>query len=167
MKLLEPFQLFDRTECKQIIRLAQQQEVRPGLAAGQYVPEVRTNRIYWYDHPDPGKFFHILSQFEEYPVTWVQEPFQVSRYDSGTFYDWHADQFKNKRTSARLLTLTCTLQCASGAAFETRDQRYELKEGEAILFPATLEHRATAPVIGTRWAFTVWGMGPNPLLSQS
>lgn len=167
MKLLEPFQLFDRTECKQIIRLAQQEYEYQGLAAGKYTPDVRSNHIYWWQHPDPGKFFHILSQFDEYPVTWVQEPFQISRYDPGTFYDWHADQFKNNRTSARLLTLTCTLQAAPDAAFETRDQRYELGEGQAIIFPADMEHRATAPKNKSRWAFTVWGMGPNPWLSQS
>ena len=167
MKLLEPFQLFDQTECKQIIQLAQQQYEQQGLAAGKYTPEVRSNHIYWWQHPDPGKFLHILTQFEKYPVTWVQEPYQVSRYDTGTFYEWHEDQFKNKRTSARLLTLTCTLQTAPGAAFETRDHRFELEEGQAVIIPADMEHRATAPTIGTRWAFTAWGMGPNPLLSQN
>ena len=165
MTLLEPFQLFTQDECQTIITQAQTESEIQGLAAGRYTPDVRSNHIYWWQHPDPGRFLFLLSQFKEYPVTWVQEPFQVSRYDTGTFYDWHEDQFKNKRTSARLLTLTCTLQTAPGAAFETREERFELDTGWAILFPATMEHRATAPTRGTRWAFTAWGMGPNPNLT--
>jgi len=164
--ILEPFTLFTPEECEEIIRAAQSEAEREGLAAGRYSPDVRNNHIYWWRHPDPGRFHHLLTQYEEYPVTWLQEPFQVSRYDTGRYYEWHTDRFVNSRTSARLLTLTCTLQAAPEARFETKDRSYELKTGEAIIFPSDMEHRATPPIKGTRWAFTVWAMGQNPKLNK-
>jgi len=160
--ILEPFQLFTPEECEEIIQSAQSEAEHEGLAAGKYSPDVRNNHIYWWRHPDPGKFHHILTQYPDYPVTWLQEPFQVSRYNTGTYYEWHEDQFDNSRTSTRLLTLTCTLASAPGAVFETRERSYELDTGWAVIFPSDIEHRATAPISGARWAFTVWAMGKNP-----
>ena len=72
----------------------------------------------------------------------------------------------NRRTSARLLTLTCTLQPAPGALFETRDHTFELATGEAVIIPATVDHRALPPISDTRWALTAWAMGPNPNLEE-
>jgi len=91
-------------------------------------------------------------------VDWFEEPVQISRYSAGEFYDWHIDQYKMKRSSQRSVTLTCTLNQANDAIFETERQQYNLDKGEAVLFDSALRHRAVAPSNGERWSFTVWYM---------
>jgi len=161
--LLEPFILFTPEECEEIITAAQATELRTGRVYAERInTNVRNNNIYWIEWPYDGHEFHEMFQrFPEYPVTWVQHPIQVSRYNPGERYDWHPDRIENGRSSWRSLTLTCTLQTAQDARFETRDRVYDLGVGEAVIFPSALEHRATAPSTGTRWSFTVWGMCPR------
>jgi len=164
LNLYEPFKLFTSKECKSIIKHAKSSKNAQGLAAGKYDPNIRNNHIYWYDYPESGRFYPLLQSIKGYNVTWIQEPIQVSQYKEGKFYSWHGDQFVNRRTSARILTLTCTLQEAPGALFETKEHRFDLKEGEAVIIPSTDIHRALPPISGERWSLTVWGMGANPNL---
>jgi len=99
---------------------------------------------------------------DDWPTTWLQEPFQVSKYAVNEYYDWHEDRTDTNRSSLRCLTLTCTLQPAEGAHVETEDRVFELGKGEAVIIHSADSHRATAPTIGERWALTVWAMEPNP-----
>ena len=168
MELYTPFQLFTEEECANLIRLAKQSEEANGRAGSGFNPGVRNNKVYWIEHQGAQamieQYMHNL--LEDYPVTWIQEPIQVSKYNTGEFYHWHKDQINNRRTSARLLTLTCTLQPAPGALFETRDHTFELATGQAVIIPSTVDHRALPPISDTRWALTVWAMGPNPNLEE-
>ena len=160
--ILEPFQLFTPDECDAIIERAKDQLKLARTTAG-YDTEVRSNSVAWLEFEDQGRFYDVMTGRDDYTVTWLQHPYQVSSYGPGEFYDWHEDLIpSNYRSSVRSLSLTCTLEPAPNAQFQTRDNYYNLKKGEAILFPSTLEHRATAPTQGTRWALTVWGMQPNP-----
>lgn len=160
--LLEPFQLFEPDECDAIIARAKDQLALARTTAG-YDTKVRSNTVAWLEWEDQGRFYDLMTARDDYTVTWLQHPYQVSCYKQGEFYDWHEDLIpSNHRSSIRSLTLTCTLEPAAHAQFQTRDHYYDLGKGEAILFPATLEHRATAPKSGERWALTVWGMQPNP-----
>ncbi len=164
MKLYEPFQLFTSEECDQIIQNAFELTEEEGIAGGKYNPGVRNNKVFWLDYQDIGKFQTPMMSITDYSVTWIQEPIQVSKYEKEQYYHWHKDQFENTRTSARLLTLTCTLQSAPGAIFETKDHSFDLKQGQAVIIPSDVDHRALPPISGTRWAVTAWGMGTNPNL---
>lgn len=164
MKLYEPFRLFSESECTDIINLAKQSPEKNAKAGGDYNPGIRNNTVFWVDYPNAHYLQHQMRFLTEYPVTWLEEPIQISKYDKGQFYHWHKDQMVNSRTSARLLTLTCTLQTAPGALFETKNHTFELDTGEAVIIPSDVEHRALPPITGTRWALTAWGMGPNPNL---
>jgi hypothetical protein len=160
--LLEPFQLFTPEECDRIIDRARTQLAAARTTAG-YDTTVRSNTVAWLEFEDQGRFYDLMTGRTDHSVTWLQHPYQISSYGPGEFYDWHEDLIPSDyRSSVRSLTLTCTLEPAPNAQFQTRDAYYDLRKGEAILFPSTLEHRATAPKQGTRWAFTVWGMQPNP-----
>lgn len=160
--VLEPFQLFTPQECDAIIERAKSQ-LADARTTGGYDKGVRSNTVAWLEFEDQGRFYDAMTGRDDYEVTWLQHPYQVSSYAPGEFYDWHEDLIpSNYRSSIRSLTLTCTLEPADNAQFQTKTHNYDLKKGEAILFPATLQHRATAPKQGTRWAFTVWGMKPNP-----
>lgn len=161
-QILEPFQLFTAQECDDIIARAQDQLALARTTAG-YDRDVRSNTVAWLEFEDQGRFYDAMTGRDDYTVTWLQHPYQVSCYKQGEFYDWHEDLIPSAyRSSIRSLTLTCTLEPAPHAQFQTRDSYYDLSKGEAVLFPATLEHRATAPKQGERWALTVWGMQPNP-----
>jgi hypothetical protein len=165
--ILEPFQLFTPGECDEIIARAKSQLQLARTTAG-YDKNVRSNTVAWLEWEDQGRFYDAMTSRTDHTVTWLQHPYQVSCYSTGEFYDWHEDLIpSNYRSSIRSLTLTCTLEPAPNAQFQTRERYYDLEKGQAILFPATLEHRATAPKSGTRWALTVWGMKPNPNLREA
>lgn len=161
-QLLKPFQLFTPQECDEIIAQAKDQ-LALGRTTGGYDTKVRSNRVAWIEFSDQGRFYDIMTDRGDVCVKWLQHPYQVSAYGPGEFYDWHEDLIPSSyRSSIRSLTLTCTLEPAPNAQFQTRTQEFNLNKGEAILFTATEQHRATAPKSGTRWALTVWGMKPNP-----
>jgi len=164
VELYKPFRLFSKDECKAIIELAKKSSEINAKAGGDYNPGVRNNTVFWIDFDRTGYLQHQMEELTDYPVTWIEEPIQVSKYEKEQYYHWHKDQLVNKRTSSRLLTLTCTLQPAPGALFETRNYSFELEAGEAVIIPSDIDHRALPPVSGTRWALTAWGMGANPNL---
>lgn len=160
--LLEPFQLFTADECDAIIERAKSQLQLARTTAG-YDTTVRSNSVAWLEFEDQSRFYDCMTGRTDVEVKWLQHPYQVSCYKQGEFYDWHEDLIpSNRRSSIRSLTLTCTLEPAPNAQFQTKSQHFNLAKGEAILFSATTQHRATAPTSGERWALTVWGMKPNP-----
>lgn len=160
--LLEPFQLFTPAECDEIIDRARSQLETARTTAG-YDTSVRSNTVAWLEFEDQGRFYDAMTARDDVLVSWLQHPYQVSCYKQGEFYDWHEDLIPSTyRSSVRSLTLTCTLEPAANAQFQTKTQHFDLAKGEAILFTAREQHRATAPTEGERWALTVWGMQPNP-----
>jgi hypothetical protein len=160
--LLEPFQLFTHKECDDIIRRAQDQLTTARTTSG-YDASVRSNSVAWLEFEDQGRFYDLMTGRTDVPARWLQHPYQVSRYDTGEFYDWHEDLIPSEvRSSIRSLTLTCTLEPAPGAGIEFENHQPVLEKGWAVMFDAQELHRATAPTQGTRWALTVWAMRDNP-----
>ena len=166
IQLEQPFKLFTEQQCDSLILRARQLDLKLGqVMGGDPLRQRRNNHAYWIALED--KEYDMLWDLVEpwhqlLGLTWMQKPIQISKYHKGEFYDWHPDSYNQAhRKSVRALTLTCTLQCAPSAVFETRHGSYDLARGEALLFPAELEHRACAPTSGERWAFTVWYMRPN------
>jgi len=166
IQLEQPFKLFTQDQCDSLIGRAQQLELKPGqVMGGDALRQRRNNYTHWIALEDTeyDMLWDITIPLrDQYHLTWMQKPTQISLYRTGEFYDWHPDvYYGNHRKSIRSLTLTCTLQKAASAVFETRNGVYDLDQGEAIIFPADLEHRACAPTHGERWALTVWYMTPN------
>lgn len=158
-KLYEPFMLLAPWQCDKLLELAQQKELQTGRAGGTVKSQIRNNRVSWVDlHHDYWRWFKLFEQFDDPDTLWLQEPFQVSAYNPGEFYDWHCDDDVRNGNSRRHFTMTCTLASAPGAVFETQDTVYDLDPGWAVVIPSSCEHRATAPAEGTRWSFTIWCM---------
>jgi len=162
-KMLEPFQLFDADRCKKIIRLAQLQKLQSGRVGNGEIPrkdtQVRKNSVSFieFDTETRGIMWDLLLPYiQDHEVKYLEHPYQVSCYQPGEFYNWHQDYTQNTRRRKRIATLTCTLQTAPGAIFETEKGNFDLGVGEAVIIPAELSHRATAPTSGERWSFTVW-----------
>ena len=166
IQLEQPFQLFTPSQCLELIQRAQSLELKQGLVmSSDPLRQRRNNHAHWLslEEVEYDMLWELVRPWHQLlSLTWMQKPIQISRYHTGEFYDWHPDSHSyDHRSSVRALTLTCTLQTAAGAVFETRRGSYDLKQGEALVFPAELEHRACAPTLGERWAFTVWYMRPN------
>lgn len=169
IQLLEPFELFTPEQCHDIISRASGQEQLPGRVMG-YDPNrtSRNNSVYWLSitEEESDRLWELVRPWHnEYHLTWFQKPVQISCYSQGEYYGWHTDTYDHTgRKSVRSLTLTCTLQTAPAAVFETEDRQYDLPAGWAVLMPSDRKHRATPPVEGERWSFTVWYMRPNSAL---
>jgi len=161
--LRRSFQLFTPDECEELIALADS----TGWHASRNNDTIRTNWVSW---PHPPKWckdriwdLTAGRQNNTPRCTWLQEPFQISRYESGEFYEWHQDRLDIRawHKSIRQLTVTATLRASPGGAVEIKDYGVFCEaQGSAVIFRATDVHRATAPQ-GTRYAFTAWAMGPN------
>jgi hypothetical protein len=159
LKLYEPFRLFTEKRCKDLIRRATDKGLQSGETYSS-TSDVRINNVSWLEL-DNDEYDYLWETVKDFwwTVHWYEKPIQISKYSPGEYYDWHDDAKPNKgRSSVRYLTLTCTLQSAPGAIFETEDRVYDLEPGMAVLFPSDKKHRATSPTEGERWSFTVWYM---------
>ena len=171
IELYKPFQLFQPEDCKKIIKDACQQTPgkRSGVA-GNNTGARRTSTTYWYRpsffNTQDLKYYFDPFYNNGYLVDRVSGPIQVAKYDENQFFGWHYDQFTGKKRTGRLLTLVCTLQPALGASLQTKEHKWQLNTGEAVIFPANVLHRATAPVEGERWSFTTWGVGKITKISK-
>lgn len=161
--LRRSFQLFTPDECDELIDLAE----ATGWRESRNSNDIRTNYVSWVEPPRwcKNRIWDMTAgrQNNTPECTWLQEPFQISRYEPGEFYDWHQDRMDIRawHKSIRQLTVTATLGASPGGAVEIRDHGVFCEtQGSAVIFRATDVHRATAPQ-GTRYAFTVWAMGPN------
>ena len=164
IELCKPFQMFRPEDCEKIIEESQKQTLghRSGVA-GHKTGARRTSTTYWYK-PSFFDIQDLLPYFQPfyndgYPVESVSTPIQIAKYEEGQFFGWHYDQFTGKKRVGRLLGLTCTLQRATGAYLESKEHKWDLGVGQAVIFPSNILHRATAPTVGERWAFTTWGQG--------
>lgn len=165
IELYKPFQLFSLEDCEKIIHEASRQTegIRSRTVNQNDKPAGRSSTTFWYK-PTFFTADDLLPYFlpfvkDDYLVDWVQRPIQVARYEPSQFFAWHFDQLRGKRTRGRLLTLTCTLQQAQGAEIEVENHPFTLETGQAVIFPANVMHRATAPIKSDRWALTAWGLG--------
>ena len=162
IELNHPFRLFTKEQCDDLILRTQSQEFDQGRTYSNN-ENIRTNQVVWLELTDKeyDSLWELVRDYWD-QVHWYERPIQISRYSAGQFYDWHNDNKPNRRrSSVRHLTLTCTLQSAPGAVFETELGIYDLAQGEAILFPSAMEHRACAPTQHERWSFTIWYMKRN------
>ena len=166
IKLEQPFRLFTEQECLDII--ARARRLNPSMArVMSHDPQrqKRNNSAFWLTlaEPEYDYLWDVVKDLHsDFALTWMQKPIQISLYQVGEYYDWHQDTYSSDgRTSVRSLTLTCTLQTAASAVFETRDASWDLEPGWAVVFDSNREHRAQAPTQGERISLTVWYMKPN------
>ena len=148
--MIRKAQVFDPGYCADLIEHYTQYE--PARTRGVINPTQRNNSVVWIDWPDIVDFAEYFPEHD-----WIANPVQLSRYAPGEYYHWHQDVITG-RSSERQYTLTVTLQPAEGAHIEIADTVYPLSTGEGIVFPSEVQHRATAPIRGTRYALTVWAM---------
>jgi predicted 2-oxoglutarate/Fe(II)-dependent dioxygenase YbiX len=129
----------------------------------------------WEEYTDPKSFLKCkrvaldsefildkVSDFMEIPVDKLQTPI-VIKYEKGDYFNWHNDIMLTGEENQH----TCVVQLSnhdeySGGNLEVNmggERPFDLdrNEGEAIVFPSSLQHRVTEITRGERWALIVWG----------
>ncbi len=97
------------------------------------------------------------------------EPLHIVRYRKGGHYAWHVDNDYSLEPNGKQRKYTVVVplnDTATGGGLEilwnAKPYKPNLKPGDAIIFPSTLVHRATAVKAGTRWVLVAWMLG-HPL----
>jgi len=94
---------------------------------------------------------------------------QLTRYAKDQLYNWHMDLGAGAM-SLRKLSLVVELAAAGydGGGIEVfygvgTSNRIALGQGDALIFPSFIMHRALPVQSGTRWTLVSWLTGPKPL----
>lgn len=159
-------QILTAKQCNYIIKRLGKAKWYTGWTRAD-VQEWRTDSITWFDEPLSWWFMHFrrfLVSTPEYPVNWLQQPYQISRFAGGNLHEWHRHDRGNrgKNRSSNSASLICELQTAPGAVTETDHGVFDLAVGEGFVMPATDRLQHTAPLSGERLVLTVCGMRYNP-----
>jgi PKHD-type hydroxylase len=94
---------------------------------------------------------------------------QLTRYGEGQLYNWHMDLGSGPMS---LRKISVVIELAAGAydgggieVFhgEASANRVPLGQGDALIFPSFIIHRALPVERGTRWTLVSWLTGPRPL----
>ena len=94
---------------------------------------------------------------------------QLTRYMAGQQYDWHMD-LGGGAMSLRKISVVVELAGGGydGGGIEVfygegSGNRIALGQGDALVFPSFIMHRALPVQSGTRWTLVSWLTGPAPL----
>ncbi len=94
---------------------------------------------------------------------------QLTRYRAGQLYDWHMDLGPGGM-SLRKISMVVELAVGGyeGGGIEVfygegTHNRIALGQGDTLLFPSFIMHRALPVLSGTRWSLVSWLTGPQPL----
>jgi PKHD-type hydroxylase len=98
-----------------------------------------------------------------------QGQLQLTRYQAGQLYDWHMDLGAGAM-SLRKISVVVEL---AGRGYdgggieifygERTVNRIGLGQGDALIFPSFIMHRALPVQSGTRWSLVAWLTGLQPL----
>lgn len=141
--------------------------LEPGMVSSAGVPsDERANLIAWLPRPDWQWLYdrlHIAASGANVwglDVSGVTDEVQFTRYEPGEHYDWHTDwaDVENDPTAYRSLSIVALVrEPESGGALELRGSgALELRVGDAVVFPANAEHRATSVHAGRRESVVLW-----------
>jgi hypothetical protein len=105
----------------------------------------------------------INAEHYRFDVTGVQQ-LQILRYSPLQRFSWHWDTFTG---SDRKLTAVVNLSAPTeylGGGLQVKadidNVRFIREQGAGCWFPSYVEHRARAPIWGTRWVLVAWFTGP-------
>jgi PKHD-type hydroxylase len=96
---------------------------------------------------------------------------QLTRYLQGQHYEWHMDLGAGQ-SSLRKITAVVELssQESSNAGGlevfygESADNKLHINQGDVVVFPSFVMHRASVVEGGARWSLVMWLTGARPLM---
>jgi PKHD-type hydroxylase len=106
----------------------------------------------------------INAEHYRFDITGVQQ-LQILKYNPLQQFWWHYDTFTG---SDRKMTMVVNLSDPSeylGGGLQVKadieNARFIRDQGAGCWFPSYIEHRARAPIWGTRWVLVAWLTGPS------
>lgn len=183
---------FDADFCQRIIDMGEDLKTMDAAVAHDPTNKVRQSTVSWIgDKPEHKWLFDAVMKLVEQANAeywrWdvrMAESMQYTRYGSGQYYTWHADQRKKpydekSRWPGMLRKISMTVNLAHSDDYEggdfmieevqTTPERLEdrlktLTEargmGNAIIFPSHLYHQVTEVTGGQRRSLVAWFLGP-------
>jgi PKHD-type hydroxylase len=132
---------------------------------------IRKADISWIEHVEEAQFFieplmqvvrRLNSQFYEFDIRAMYEPFQYSVYLVGDHYGaWHIDGEKNELDTPRKLSLTLQLSRPELLIGTQQEHKIASKDFGAItVFPSFMTHTVTPITKGKRRSLVAWISGP-------
>ncbi|SRR6266404_3425978 len=168
---------FSAEECQRVIALHQQQSALNSRMPRGDSSLIRDSDLFWVPRVtetewvferiwDVATLYNSRYGFE---LSDEMGQLQLTRYMAGQLYDWHMD-LGGGPISLRKMTIVVELAPGGydGGGTEVfygegRNNRTTLGQGDAVVFPSFIMHRALPVHSGTRWTLVSWLTGPEPL----
>ena len=165
-------------ECKGLIEYTKTKEAQVSILGAENDP-TRNSDLFWLDKirdTDFGWLFDKLKTvIDQYNLDYnfeIEDGFhfiQIAKYKPGQMYHTHMDLGMGD-ASRRKITLVVQLSHPSdsdgGVSFGFDANNYVkpvLNQGDGVLFPCFLQHRAESVTVGERYSLVVWALGKSHL----
>jgi hypothetical protein len=106
----------------------------------------------------------INNEYWRFDVTGIQQ-LQILKYSPLQKFSWHWDTYSGSdRKITSVVNLSAPHEYFGGGLQVKADidnARFIREQGAGCWFPSYIEHRARAPIWGTRWVLVAWYTGPN------
>jgi len=107
----------------------------------------------------------VNAEHYRFDITGVQQ-LQILKYNPLQQFWWHYDTYTSE-APVRKMTAVVNLSDPSeylGGGLQVKadieNARFIREQGAGCWFPSYIEHRARAPIFGTRWVLVAWFTGP-------
>ncbi len=168
---------FDPQECDRVIALHQEEAALRSVMPQSNGGFIRDSHLFWVPRtPDTEWIFERIWDLTtlynaEYGFELFAEmgQLQLTRYAKDQLYNWHMD-LGSGAMSLRKISVVIELAAGryDGGGIEVfygegTSNRITLGQGDALVFPSFIMHRALPVQSGTRWTLVSWLTGPAPL----
>ena len=168
---------FSAEECQRVIAMHQQQSALQSRMPGRESGLIRDSDLFWV--PRMTETAWIFERIRDvvtlynsrygFGLSGEMGQLQLMRYAAGQLYDWHMD-LGGGAMSLRKISVVVELAGGGddGGGIEVfygegSGNRIALGQGDALIFPSFIMHRALPVHSGTRWTLVSWLTGPAPL----
>ena len=165
---------FNPEECERVIALHQEQAALRSLMPQSNGSFIRDSDLFWIPRTsetewiferiwDVATFYNSQYGFELFAE---MGQLQLTRYAKDQLYNWHMDLGPGAM-SLRKISVVVELAAGGydGGGIEVfygegTNNRIALGQGDALIFPSFIMHRALPVHNGTRWTVVSWLTGP-------
>ncbi len=168
---------FSAEECQRVIAAHQQQSALQSRMPGRDRGLIRDSDLFWVPRtPETewmfARIWEVATLYNSryrFGLCEDMGQLQLTRYAKDQLYNWHMD-LGGGAMSLRKLSVVVELADGGyeGGGIEVfhgegTGNRIALGQGDALVFPSFIMHRALPVQSGTRWTLVSWLTGPEPL----
>ncbi len=168
---------FITEECERIIALHQNSGIVQSRVPHHAGGLIRDSDLFWVPRTSETEwlFARLCDVAASYNARYGFElcaemgQLQLTRYQAGQLYDWHMDLGPGDM-SLRKISMVVELAAGGyeGGGIEVfygegTQNRIALGQGDTLIFPSFIMHRALPVLSGIRWTLVAWLTGPASL----